>query len=342
MKKTTTTFLIKLSLLSIPVLFIVLLYLLTDPFKVLYHYSSYYNSGKACYITLNRDYVSTETFKRKYGTYQYDSFIFGSSRSFFYRVADWKKQISSDRCYHFNSAAESMYGIYKKVMFLKERNVHIANALLVLDHSLLNQTENSQGHLFVKHPDLSGESKLSFQVDFFKAYCSPPFLGSYTMFKVFNLRSDLLDMHIWDYDPISNELRLTHDEDVIKNDQEKYYRERRFQFYKRDTTQYYSTVIIKDEQKSMLNEIAQKFKSDHTKYKVIISPLYDQLKLNATDLASLQTIFGKETVFDFSGINEITNNKYNYYETSHYRPSVTGMIIQEIYRNGSAQLAAKP
>ena len=59
--------------------------------------------------------------------------------------------------------------------------------------------------------------------------------------------------------------------------------------------------------------------------------MYDQKKLNIEDLSILNALFGKENVFDFSGINQITNNLYNYYETSHYRPHVAKKIIDEIY-----------
>ncbi len=76
----------------------------------------------------------------------------------------------------------------------------------------------------------------------------------------------------------------------------------------------------------MLNE-------DHAQYKIILSPLYSQVKLNEKDIKALCDIFGKENVFDFSGINDITNNMYNYYESYHYRPEVAKLMMDSIYRS---------
>ena len=164
MKKPVIKFFIKIGFLSIPLVFILILYFTNDPFRVLYSYSSYYDSGEPCYITLNRDYMSTETFIQKYPKYKYNSFIFGNSRSLFYRIEDWKKHISSDKCFHFNASSESIYGIYKKIVFLKERDIPITNALVVIDNSVFSETTDSKGHLFMKHPKLTGKNKYLFQI----------------------------------------------------------------------------------------------------------------------------------------------------------------------------------
>ena len=38
------------------------------------------------------------------------------------------------------------------------------------------------------------------------------------------------------------------------------------------------------------------------------------------------------TVYDFSGKNAITDNKFNYYEISHYRYAVGDSILSKIYQ----------
>ena len=42
---------------------------------------------------------------------------------------------------------------------------------------------------------------------------------------------------------------------------------------------------------------------------------------------------GKENVFDFSGINEYTNDIHNYYERGHYRPILGARLLQKVYAN---------
>ena len=70
---------------------------------------------------------------------------------------------------------------------------------------------------------------------------------------------------------------------------------------------------------------------------------YDEQKkyINGADVNDLIIIFsytgnyfleGKQNVFDFSGINFITNDYHNYYENSHYRPHVADYIMKEIYK----------
>jgi hypothetical protein len=328
LKKTIVFLLIGL----LPVFPLLAIYFICDPFKVIYTYPSYYISGAPEYIELNRDYVSTETFIQKYPTYKYNSFIFGNSRSFFYETADWKKHISEGRCFHFNASRETIYGIYKKIAFLDKNNIQIKNALIILDYGLLSVITNSKGHLYIKHPVLSGDF-FSFHMEFIKAFLNPSFLIKYLPLKFFNIVSSSFKYYTWDYDSITNEFKWTYLEKEILKNPNKYYLSKINLFYKRVPLQQYSPIIIKDEQISMLSEILKIFKKNNTNYKIIISPLYNQIKLNSADLSTLKLIFGNEHVFDFSGINSITNNMYNYYETSHYRPQVSREILNEIYKN---------
>lgn len=92
-----------------------------------------------------------------------------------------------------------------------------------------------------------------------------------------------------------------------------------------------SCPVIVIKQRKMLEEMMQTFKKHHTDYKIVINPLFDQIKLNPRDLDILREIFGKENVFDFSGTNEITVDCYNYYEDSHYRPHIARNILKRIY-----------
>ena len=102
-------------------------------------------------------------------------------------------------------------------------------------------------------------------------------------------------------------------------------------FYIRDSLEIILPKIIKPQGTMMLEDIKTIFDKHNTNYKIVISPLYDQKKLNPMDLKLLQNIFGEQNIFDYSGINEITNDFHNYYETSHYRKKVGDRIMNEIY-----------
>jgi hypothetical protein len=68
-----------------------------------------------------------------------------------------------------------------------------------------------------------------------------------------------------------------------------------------------------------------------TEYFIVISPLYNQIKMNALDVVKLQQIFSEQRVYDFSGVNRFTEDYTHYYERSHYRPFVAAMVLDSIY-----------
>src|ERR1019366_1173073 len=144
MKQFLKRFVIFISALLVPFLLALIAYLHYDPFEVVYHYDSYYVSGKPSYITLNRDFVSMETFLNNDPKYHYDSYIFGNSRVRFFEMNTWMKYIHSDKCFHFDASAETLYGIEKKIEFLDNRHNEIANAIVVLDYGTLRETTNSK------------------------------------------------------------------------------------------------------------------------------------------------------------------------------------------------------
>ncbi len=341
--------LIRFSLLPLITLLLLLsTYLYYDPFKVVNKYKSFFVSGQPRYVTPNYDYVAIETFLSNYPIYKYNSFILGNSRSRFYEMSTWSKYIHSDKCFHLDASLETLYGISKKIEFLDARNVQIANILITLDYTTLEGVKNSDGHLFIKHPLLSGQSMRDFQLEFFKAYCSFSFFRAYLDFKIsgkikeYMIATFLFEDTPVDYNTKYNEMRLDVFENLINANPSKYYHEKRMvQFFQRDSIQKYAPEVIKGEQIVMLNHIFNIFKKHATHFKLVINPLYDQLKLNKKDIDILNKIFGTENVYDFSGINSITSDYHNYYDWSHYRPFVADEIMATIYHNEQDTVSKK-
>ena len=329
----------KLYLLSVPIFVLIVFYFITDPFKVVYKYQSYYESGKPSTVILNRDYVCTETFLKNNPVYHYDAFIFGNSRSLFWQVEDWEQYIHTDRCYHYDASGESLYGIYKKINLLSYRKVPINHAIIILDDETLKNVKNSKGHLLVKHPLLSGQSWLSFQSEYLKTFFSGKFLPAYIDYKLshkikpYMTEDYILDNRPMDYDLKHNEIKFAYFEKIISENRSSYYSPRIKIFYARDLDQKVSNEVINATQKKMLISIGKILQQNHTSFRIVVNPLYDQMKFNPIDLTFLETVFGKDNVFDFSGIIWITNDKYNYYEESHYRPHISRYLLSVIYHN---------
>ena len=313
------------------------LYFALDPFKVLYDYDSYYASGTPDYVVLNRGYASTQTFLRREPDRLYDSFIFGNSRSLFYRAADWKRHIGSDASvFHFDGSDESLFTLHRKVRFLAERGVSMSHALLVVDHSLLYWAEEREGHLIATPPRLMQWSNLlTFHGSFLLAYLEPRFLLAYYDFSLFGRFRDymrdhnVLNAEPMTYDAATNEISYPQFEHAIEAGT--YYDGRRMKAFRRAKKPAPYPACLGAEHIRLFREMQRIFAARDTDVRVVVSPLYNQRPLSSHDLAVLKDIFGEGHVFDFSGVNAITADYHNYYEASHYRPAVAAAILDSVY-----------
>lgn len=323
----------------IPIFVFGIVYSILDPFKVLKTYDSFYDENATGWVGINKDYVSTSTFIRNNENRDYNSFIFGSSRSIFFQVKDWKKYLDSNsKCFHFDASGEALWALNKKIEFIDKQGNRLSDILLILDYSTIIQDKPKEGHLFIISPPLVNNSNLfDFHKTFFSAFLNPKFLFAYLDFtlngkvKPYMKKAYLLDDRPHNYDINSNEIRYDYFEYLIQKN--KYYTPERLSvFYERDTlTQDYSPHCIFESQKVIFNNIKSITNKHNSRVKIIISPLYDQKKLNDQDIAYLKDTFGANNVFDFSGINKYTNDYKNYYESSHYRPHVARELLKITY-----------
>jgi hypothetical protein len=324
----------------LPVLAMVPVYLILDPFKVVHSYDVFYPANEKGTVGLNKSFIGTANFIKFKDQHNYDSFIFGNSRSMFYQVSDWKKYLpDNSTCYHFDGSGESLYALHKKVRFVDSLGMPIKNVLLVLDRSLLAQVEGRTGPLFMTPPPLVNNSNfIDFHISYFKSFISPRFMIAYLDFtlthviKPYMIKGGYLYDNLAVHDIVTNEIRFEFTEKQIAEN--KFYTPERIrEFYHRDGKPSYSERVIETTQRRMLTDIAKTFKKHNTQYKVIISPLYDQQMLNAADLRYLKSIYGAKNVYDYSGINKFTSDYRNYYETSHYRPHIGREILGDVYEN---------
>lgn len=330
-------FIKKIVFFSLPLFIVVLLYFILDPFKVLYTYDSYFDERVEGRVFLNTDYVATTNFENHYKRYGYNSFIFGNSRAWFYKVADWKNYIGDEPAYHFDAAGETLYAMHKKIRYLDNKKAEIKNALIVLDYSILKATEPKAGHLGIISPQLVNyENWLEFHLASITGFINIQFLYAYLDFKIsgklkpYMYKNNLIENRPFSYNPAHNELSFDYYDNLMNKNQ--YYTKEKIQeFYNRSEEEKYSPPVIGQLQEQMLREISNIFQKHNTRFKIIISPLYDQIHLSNEDYARLVSMFGRSNVYDFSGKNQITEDFSNYYETSHYRSSVAGRLMKQAY-----------
>jgi hypothetical protein len=320
----------KLCLLILPFLLLTICYIYTDPYKILRKYDVYLSDV----VMLSRGDVSTRVYLANRKKYNYNSFIFGSSRASSHTSKEWKKYLDKNAIpYSFGAWEESIYAIYKKLALIDSLKDTICNTFIVMD---VDKTFLKSNYWRIEgdHYLISGKTKLDYYFTAYQNYLlSPELILSSLDYKIFGkyrpYMKGFVNMNKEDLDPISND--WFPNSDAQKLDSLKYTSDL---FYERNKNEHYSKKLICAYEESILFKIAGIFHKHNTKYKIVISPLYDQIKINPDDLHMLQTIFGSENIYDYSGINEITNNKYDYaLDVSHYRKVVGNMIFPKIYTN---------
>ncbi len=330
----------KILLFGIPFILLLLVYVIMDPFMVIFKHKDY---NRNYYIAKNVDYMTTEKFLANSDKITYDSFIFGSSTAMFISPEDWKKHIETDNPpYAFYASGEHFVGIWSKIMFLHEQEKKIKNALIVFDTDPdgFGKTFNDNP-LFMKHYKVYPSSKLKFQYLYFLQFANVRYLRALIHYKITNkfypYMSGYLKQDYYYRDNLTNEYHNIGILEEFKDDSIGYYSKRLNKFPKRSEKPVQKKAQLNDEYIQKLNEIYDIFIKDSTVFRIIIGPSYDQVAFNKKDVKTLENIFGSENVFDFSGINRFTDDMSNFYDYIHYKKYVGDELMDIAYSASSVK-----
>ena len=321
-----------------PLVMLLACYVAADPFKVVWNYETFYPERVAGGVSLNPAHVATQNDRRLQPRMGYDSFILGNSRSIYYPVAQWQRHLPEGaRCYHYDAANESLLGLWQKLQFVERQGGELRNVLMVVDAGLLEKTDCDHWHLCETPPALTGYRNLvSFHWYNLKTFVTPTFLLAYADYRLtgqlrpYMLRKSLLTDDMFVYDATSNECSFAPLEQQIADGI--YYTQERLRVF--DGVQHPDSVspaVIGPRQHEMLDSISVLLARHAASVQVVVSPLYNQIRLNPTDLRTLCDLFGPDHVHDFSGPNAWNADCHNYYEASHYRPSVAVALMDSVY-----------
>lgn len=331
-------FLKKTILFIVPLLiflsFLFVLYIKNDPFKVIWEYENY----SYPYVVPNRGYISIELLLKNYNKNKYNSFIFGSSRTIAFTPESWRKYLDKkDNVFMLDASGETIDGIYRKFELLNSKNIKIQNAIILICRDISFE-KPKKGHLYIQHYALNNNSWVEFHAEMFNAFCNPTFFVSYFNYisnhKYKSWMGGYIENRKIKYNPISNQMTNIDQNELIKTNPSKYYDERNHLFYIRNKNELRDSIKrINSEILFKLKNIKNIFNNNKTNYKIIISPLYEQIAINKHDLFIINKIFGSKHVFNFSGKNYLNESKFNFYENSHYLPKVGDIILDSIYKN---------
>lgn len=329
-------FILSVAKFSIVVLafFLILLcvYIYKDPFKAIRDYDDYSMSR----VAVNRDHISTETFLKNHQQQQYNSFLLGSSRVLAISIDKWKDKIGLDNSpYMFDASRETVYGIHSKLQFLDSKGTKLDNVIIFLcrDHSFQDYHDDVW-HLTIKHYATSGQNKILYHLEYFKSFLNLEFLKNYIDWEYNQVFKLHMYKHIQQfcnsYDTISNELFLTDYDRNLKENEVKYYNRIIHAMTAERSAQIDSLSRIDYDNKKMLKEIKMILKKHNSDYRIVLSPLFEQIKYHPEDMKLLQQLFGSN-LYDFTGANSITNDYHNYYETSHFKKHIGDTILNTLY-----------
>ena len=334
-RNTVIRFCLQALLFASPIIVVLAMYMMLDPFRVVRNYE---DISAGSFLPLNKDFASTSIYLHNAPNKHFNSFLLGSSRTMAYRLDTWKKHLPPTAVpFAFDASKETLWGIEKKLQLLDSTNAPIDDVLLIIDplHTFAPMA-NSTGHLFIKDPRISGESEFTFQKTFLEAWFADLFFVKYIDYACFGkVRPYMEGVLAIDennlMDPITAERNMGIEQHITAAP-DSFYNARAAIFYQRDTTQQKTyPAMITAEHVHALQRIHRIIEKHHARLEVVISPGYDLVAIDPTDLATLQHAFGEEHVHDYSGINSITKNIRNYIESSHYRQHVGAQIMEEIY-----------
>lgn len=314
-----------------------------DPFKILRHYDRYYpEDGTPLYINNNRSYASTRMYIQNKDSFHYDSFIFGSSRSGNFLVEDWQKYIGdTTNCFHFDGYGESLYLVHKKILYVNGKSP-MKNVLLPVDAELLGKDTPFKGNIWVTPIELLDYHQMNeFYGEHLRTYLSPRFLVVYIdLLLSKNVKKYMVEWGVVDTIPshyiFSSNERYKHIS-VIPCP-ESYYHDRLLNgFAEARLNSSDFAPMLKSNHKQMLQDIKDVFDQNHTCYKIVINPMWNQRCLAKEDVDYLLDLFGKENVFSFEGKNIITGDYHNYQNATHFWPHIAAKMMEIIYEPDSVR-----
>lgn len=321
-------------LVAIPVLLLLGVYLLADPFKTLRPFSLRY------FDTTNRDYLSTELFLKNYPSQKYNSYIFGSSRGCGINTYHWLKYLpEGSRQYMFQAWGETLTGMEQKINYIDKIGGDINNAIILIDiPGSFKRPQLPTEALSIKDYKMSGQYKFAYHSILFWDFLQKPSIWCFSVLGW--LKKDLPDIS---FDTISNDwgkanamldFSVMPKKDSLSNcsavSRNAFLQEISM---KSESDIWESEPLVTSEFREQFVRIKSVFDKHHTDYRILITPAYCYTNptINSEDLNVLNDVFGKDKVFNYSGKNDLTSDCYNFSDPNHFGLSVGWQIIEDMY-----------
>lgn len=326
----------KLLILASPIAALGIIYFYTDPFMVLREYDRYDKSD----TYINESMLGWKMYMKNKDTIHFNSFILGNSNTMAFSCKSWERHLDGGRAFRLFGPAEGLHSVRTKLEALEKVDAPLDNILIIANSNLLFQHMPSSSRNTIQPPEIESNNSIKFQEIYFQAFLSPRFFIPYLDYKITGqykpYMRDVINNFGTVQDSINNSAFNPREVEIAKEGV-KYWEIRSKEFINRKEPKFRNgeyqekEPVIFDNQIGELQKIASILKEHHTKFRLIITPDFEQVSFNKKDLLVLNSIFGEDNIFDFSGINEYTADKYNYYEKSHFRPILGDRLLDVMY-----------
>ena len=287
---------------------------------------------------VNREYYSTELFLRNNPTHHYNAFVFCSSRGSSINTYLWKTLLNDTiNPFVFQAWGENLEGMVSKIDFLQSHNIPINHAIVLFDIPGSFLKSDNCDVISLRHYLLSGSNKFNYNFRLFTFFAQKP--SQWVKASAAKIKGE---KQYNEYDSITNDRFVSHHDnwksmppldsllvcsEVTRN---MFLLKVRMQ---QESDIQPSSPMIDAEVESLLRKMKSVFDSQHTDYRILITPqyVYQYSTTNPQDLQKLISIFGSEFVFDYCEKSEYTTD-YNYYsDPGHFGERLGFIMLKEIY-----------
>lgn len=307
------SFLKSIALFTLPLIIIIGVYVISDPFDVFFYEPTLAEQDK---FGADNDYHTTRDLKAFADVEKFNSFIIGNSRSTAFLPSHLEAIIPDSRFFNYGTPGESILNILGKLELIESLNLEIDNVLILIDDQVLKNPDNSfydgQGMEYLHHPSTSTQTYLSYGYHGIKSYLQD-----------FYFIRDLDYKLTGEYKPyMQGYLKDPNAENGVPEG---------YVFPKRDLAGTISEqkLVFSDIEK--LGAIRDLLNRNNCNVTVLIPPTYDQIYFAPKNLKLLKFFFGDENVHDFSGVNNYSTPLENFYEQGHFTIEVADSLLLEMY-----------
>lgn len=267
---------------------------------------------------------------------KYNSFIFGSSRTVGLYSCYLNKVIKDAKFFHYGNWDETIGGIKEKLELIDSLGLKIDNVFIYIDtdNTFFDHGECRKSDHYL----LTKQNKFDYLKSHFLKYYSN--LTEDKIKILLNKEIKGADFPNWTSDSVTNDSYHNCQDSSILLEYSNSRNDNGFKLYidslksvgffsNRPIQLQFKNQQISKMEEMMLKDIKSLFDKHQTNYYLVITPLYDQLKLNKIDHDILLNIFGSR-LFDFSGKNYFTNNIYNYPDKKHFQHYISKCIADSV------------